>query len=507
MKMNDIILEMRHVTKKFPGVVALNDVSIDLRKGEILGIVGENGAGRSTLMKVLSGTYTSREYEGEVWLEGKKQIFNSVADGRNTGIAMIYQEVSAFLDSSIAENIYVGNQPGSMFVDYKKMYDDTQKLLDMVGIEAGPKTVVRKLNSGQLQMLAILRGISTNPKILVLDEPTTALTDKEVDVLMNFLVDLKKKGVSCIYISHKMEEIYRICDRITVIRDGNVIETRETKEWNNRDELIQAMIGRKIENMYVKTPREPGEVVMEVKDLVVPHPTIRDRNIVNHVSFKLRKGEILGIGGLVGAGRSEILEGIFGKLTEGVSKTVLINGKEVNITSPKDAIASGIGFVTEERKLTGFVDTMSILHNTSLPSLPWLPKKLFIDKKTEKEQVMKQFTDMRVKAPSVNSMVANLSGGNQQKVILGKWLMKNPDILFIDEPTKGIDVGTKADFYKILDDLANEGMSIVMISSDMPELVSVSDRVLVMSNGNMTGELNASEIDQANVMRLAIAGE
>ena len=209
----------------------------------------------------------------------------------------------------------------------------------------------------------------------------------------------------------------------------------------------------------------------------------------------------------MGAGRSEILEGIFGKLTEGVSKTVFINGKEVNITSPKDAIASGIGFVTEERKLTGFVDTMSILHNTSLPSLPWLPKKLFIDKKTEKEQVMKQFTDMRVKAPSVNYMVANLSGGNQQKVILGKWLMKNPDILFIDEPTKGIDVGTKADFYKILDDLANKGMSIVMISSDMPELVSVSDRVLVMSNGNMTGELNASEIDQANVMRLAIAGE
>ena len=505
--MNDVLLEMRHVTKKFPGVIALNDVSIDLRKGEILGIVGENGAGKSTLMKVLSGTYTSREYEGEVWLDGKKQEFNSVADGRETGIAMIYQEVNAFMDSSIAENIYVGNQPGKLFVDYRTMYEETQRLLDMVGIEATPKTIVRKLNSGQMQMLAILRGLATNPKILVLDEPTTALTDKEVDVLMDFLTNLKKQGVSCIYISHKMEEIYRICDRVTVIRDGNVIETRDTLDWSNQNELIQAMIGRNIENMYAKTPRTPGEPVLEVRDLTVPHPTIKNRNIVNHVSFTLRKGEILGIGGLVGAGRSEILEAIFGRLTEGVSKTVLINGKEVNINSPKAAIANGLGFVTEERKLTGFVDTMSILHNTRLPSLAYLPGKLFINTKAEKEQAMKQFDDMRIKAPSINSMVSNLSGGNQQKVILGKWLMKNPSILFVDEPTKGIDVGTKADFYKILDNLANAGISIIMVSSDMPELVSVSDRVLVMSNGNLTGELSGEEISQANVMQLAIAGE
>ena len=387
------------------------------------------------------------------------------------------------------------------------MYEETQRLLDMVGIEATPKTIVRKLNSGQMQMLAILRGLATNPKILVLDEPTTALTDKEVDVLMDFLTNLKKQGVSCIYISHKMEEIYRICDRVTVIRDGNVIETRDTLDWSNQNELIQAMIGRNIENMYAKTPRTPGEPVLEVRDLTVPHPTIKNRNIVNHVSFTLRKGEILGIGGLVGAGRSEILEAIFGRLTEGVSKTVLINGKEVNINSPKAAIANGLGFVTEERKLTGFVDTMSILHNTSLPSLAYLPGKLFINTKAEKEQAMKQFDDMRIKAPSINSMVSNLSGGNQQKVILGKWLMKNPSILFVDEPTKGIDVGTKADFYKILDNLANAGISIIMVSSDMPELVSVSDRVLVMSNGNLTGELSGEEISQANVMQLAIAGE
>lgn len=505
--MGNVLLEMRHVTKRFPGVIALNDVSIDLKKGEVLGIVGENGAGKSTLMKVLSGTYTSREYEGEIWLDGQKKVFNSVADGRSTGIAMIYQEVSAFLDCSIAENIFAGNMPGSgPFVDYKTMYAETQKLLDMVGIESSPKTTVRKLNAGQLQLLAILRGISTNPKILVLDEPTTALTDKEVDILMGFLEKLRNDGISCIYISHKLEEIYRICDRVTVIRDGNVIETRETKDWEE-SRLIEAMIGRKIENMYYKTPRQFGEPVLEVEDLVSPHPTIKNKNIVDHVSFKLRKGEILGIGGLVGAGRSEILEAVFGKTTEGVQKKVKIHGKEVHINSPEQAIAAGLGFVTEERKLTGFVDTMNILHNTSLPSLNYLPHKRFIDRKEEMRQVMEQFEHLSVKAPSVHSMVYNLSGGNQQKLILGKWLMKNPDILFIDEPTKGIDVGTKSDFYKILDDLANRGMSIIMVSSDMPELISVSDRVLVMSNGVLTAELTGKDISQVNVMRAAIAND
>lgn len=498
--MSEVLLEMRHVTKKFPGVIALNDVSIDLRKGEILGIVGENGAGKSTLMKVLSGTYTSKEYEGEVWLEGKKQEFNSVADGRHTGVAMIYQEVSAFMDASIAENIYVGNQPGKGFVDYKKMYQDTQKLLDMVGMETSPKTIVRKLNSGQLQMLAILRGMATNPKILVLDEPTTALTDKEVDVLMNFLSDLRKKGVSCIYISHKLEEIYRICDRITVIRDGNVIETRDTKGWSDQDELIQAMIGRKIENMYVKTPRKPGEVVLEVKDLVVPHPTIKNRNIVNHVSFQLRKGEILGIGGLVGAGRSEILEAVFGKTTEDVQKTVLIKGKEVHIGSPKDAIENGIGFVTEERKLTGFVDTMSILENTSLPSLPDIPGKLFIDKKTEREEAYKQFEDLRIKAPSMESMVVNLSGGNQQKVLLSKWMFADPEVLILDEPTRGIDVGAKYEIYGIMNDLVAQGKSVIMISSEMPELLGMCDRIYVMNEGRMVAEMPAAEATQEKIM-------
>ena len=502
--MQDTILEVKHVTKKFPGVIALNDVSIDLKRGEILGIVGENGAGKSTLMKVLSGTYTHSEYEGEIWVNGEKKNFNSVADSRDAGIAMIYQEVSVMYDSTVAENVFVNNLPGKgPFVDYKKLYADTQALLDEVGLNVSPKDIVRILNSGQLQLMAIVRGIVAHPNILIFDEPTTALTDAEVEILMGYLNRLRDQGISCIYISHKLEEIYRICDRVTVIRDGCVIKTKPTNEWE-QDDLIENMIGRKTGNMYAKTPRQFGEIVLEARDVVVPHPTIRNRNIVDGVSFQLKKGEILGIGGLVGAGRSELLEAIFGKNTEGVHKTVFVNGKETTIHAPEDAIKAGIGFVTEERKTSGFIPTMNILHNVSLPSLNNLPHRIFLDRKAEKEGVDKQFTDLRIKAPSTASMVANLSGGNQQKVILGKWLMKHPQILFIDEPTKGIDVGTKAEFYHILDDLANDGMSIIMVSSDMPELIGVSDRVLVMCEGKITAELVGDRITQTNVMKAAI---
>lgn len=502
--MSGMLLEMRHVTKRFPGVIALNDVSIDLEKNEILGIVGENGAGKSTLMKVLSGSYVSREYDGEIWLDGERKLFNSVADAQKAGIAMIYQEINIMPESSIAENIFVGNLPGRGLVDYKKLYADTQKMLDEVGITSSPKTIAKKLNSGQMQLLSILRAMAAEPKILVLDEPTSALTDTEVDILMNFLADLKKKGVSCIYISHKLEEIYRICDRVTVIRDGSVVSSKNIDEWTS-DAMIEDMIGRKMENMYLKNRRNIGQTVMRVEDMVVPHPTHKNRNIVNHVSFELKRGEILGIGGLVGAGRSEILEAVFGKITEGVQKKVIVDGREVKINSPRDAISAGIGFVTEERKLTGFVQTMNILHNISLASLKDIPKRFFIDRKAEREAARRQFGSLKIKAPSMNTMVANLSGGNQQKVILAKWLMKRPQILFIDEPTKGIDVGTKAEFYKILDELAGEGISIIMVSSDMPELISISDRVLVMSNGELTGEFMGEEITQKNIMKAAIA--
>lgn len=502
--MNKTILEMKHVTKKFPGVIALNDVSIEVKKGEILGIVGENGAGKSTLMKVLSGSYTGREYDGEIWVNGVKQTFMSVADAKKVGIEMVYQEVNAMYETSVAENIFVGNLPGKRFIDYKKLYRDTQELLNQLGIPVSPKVPAGMLNSGQLQLMSIVRAMAANPQIMVLDEPTTALTDSEVDILMKFLEKLRAGGVSCIYISHKLEEIFRICDRVTIIRDGEVVNTGGMDDYTN-DTLVEGMIGRKVENMYVKSQHEIGAPVLEVKNLYVPHPTIEGRNIVNDISFTLQKGEILGIGGLVGAGRSEALGAVFGQLTNGVRKEVLIDGKEVVINSPGEAIKAGIGFVTEERKRTGFVQTMSIRENLSLISLYDLPGKYMIDRKVESERSKTIFERMRVKAPGMNTMVVNLSGGNQQKVVLGKWLMKGPRILFIDEPTKGIDIGAKAEFYKIMDELVGAGVSIIMVSSDMPELISISDRVIVISNGRITGEFTRDQVTQTNVMKAAIA--
>ncbi len=501
--MGDTILEMKHVTKKFPGVLALNDVSINVKKGEILGIVGENGAGKSTLMKVLSGSYAKKEYDGEIWIDGKEQIFMSVADAKKNGIEMVYQEVNAIYDASVAENIYVGNLPGKCFIDYKKLYSETKDLLEQLQLPVSPQTLARHLNSGQLQLMSIVRAMVAKPKIMVLDEPTTALTDSEVNILMNYLEKLRNEGVSCIYISHKLEEVFRICNRVTIIRDGCVITTGNIEDFNH-DTLVEGMIGRKVENMYAKTKHAIGEPVLEVNNLLVPHPTIEHRNIVNGISFQLRKGEVLGLGGLVGAGRSETLGAIFGQITKGVKKEIRINGTKVTVNSPEDAIKAGIGYVTEERKLTGFVQTMSIKENLSLVCLPQLPKKLFIDRKVEEVETKSIFKRMRVKAPSMETMVVNLSGGNQQKVVLGKWLMKNPKILFIDEPTKGIDVGAKAEFYKIMDELVEAGVSIIMVSSDMPELISMSDRVIVLNEGEITGEFSNDEITQTNVMKAAI---
>lgn len=502
--MGDTILKMKHVTKKFPGVIALNDVSIEVKKGEILGVVGENGAGKSTLMKVLSGSYTNKEYEGEIWIDGEKQTFMSVADAKKIGIEMVYQEVNAMYEASVAENIFIGNLPGKGFVDYKKLYRVTKELLQQLGMTISPETIAGNLNSGQLQLMSIIRAMTAKPQIMVLDEPTTALTDSEVNILMNILEKLSEEGVSCIYISHKLEEIFRICDRVTIIRDGCVVSSGNIEKFTN-DALVEGMIGRKVEKMYTKNSHETGDPVMEVKNLYVPHPTIDSRNIVDGISFNLKKGEILGIGGLVGAGRSETLGAVFGQLTKGVKKEVKINGTEVVINSPKDAINAGLGFVTEERKRTGFIQTMSIKENLSLICLADLPRKYFIDKQVEAEKTNAVFERMLVKAPSLETMVVNLSGGNQQKVVLGKWLMKNPAILFIDEPTKGIDVGAKAEFYKIMDELVEMGVSIVMVSSDMPELISISDRVIVLNEGRITGEFCSNEITQINVMRAAIA--
>lgn len=506
--MGEYILELKNVTKRFPGVIALKDVSLSLKKGEVLAICGENGAGKSTLMKVLSGNYCTGQYDGEIWMDGEKVDFTSVKVAEDHGIEMVYQEINVMLDSSVAENIFVGNLPlkgKSSFVDFKKLYADAKVMMDKVGLNADPKQNVRGMNSGQMQMISIARALSRNPRIIVLDEPTSALSDRETEILMESVDRLRSEGVSFLFISHKMDEIFQIADRVTVMRDGSVIFTEEVRN-TTRDQLITGMIGRKLENMYPKVKAEIGDEVLRVEHLTVPHPTNKGQNIVSDISFSLKRGEILGIGGLVGSGRSEALSAIFGYLNRRVEKQVYVRGSEVKIHSPGDAIRLGLGYVTEERKQTGFIWMHSITQNLVLADLKEITKRSgFIDKKKEASLAKKMFDKLSVKAPSMETMMVALSGGNQQKVVVGKWLLASPSILFVDEPTKGIDVGTKAEIYTILCDLAQTGVSIILVSSDMPELVSMSDRVLVFSGGKITGELSGDEITQENVMRAAVA--
>lgn len=503
--MSEYILEMKHVTKRFPGVIALRDVSISLASGEVLAICGENGAGKSTLMKILSGSYTSKEYEGEICIDGTPVEFTSVAVAEKCGIEMVYQEINVMLDASIAENIYVGNLPQKgMFIDYKMLYQDTAVMLEKIGLDLDPRQTVRGLNSGQMQLIAIARALSKNPRIMVLDEPTSALTDTETDILMNTIEALRKEGISFLFISHKLDEVYRIADRVVVMRDGAVVRSDPVSNVN-ASALVEAMIGRTIENMYPKDPAEIGEEVLRVAHLTVPHPSNKGQNIVEDISFNLRKGEILGIGGLVGAGRSEVLSAIFGYITRGVTKEIYVRGKKTNIASPLDAIKAGMGYVTEERKQTGYIWVHSIRENLTLASLDQFTNHQFLDKDKERKLAQQMFDRLAVKAPSLETMLVNLSGGNQQKVVVGKWLLSQPSILLIDEPTKGIDVGTKAEIYKIMNELTHNGVSIIMVSSDMPELVSMSDRCLVLSNRHITGELVGEQITQTNVMKAAIA--
>lgn len=503
--MSNILLQMKNVTKRFPGVVALKNVNLELVKGEILGICGENGAGKSTLMKVLSGSYRPDEYEGQIIFEDTPVTLSSVSIAEKYGIEMISQEISIVPTCTVAENLFIGHMPGKgLFVDYRSMYAKTQEILDYIQLDVSPKDLVSKLNSGQIQMLSLMRAYVKNPKILVLDEPTSALTDNETELLMSILNELRGKGVSCIYISHKLNEVFRICDRILVLRDGETISCHKVSEVNTNT-LIENMIGRKVESLYPKGKADIGGEVLRVEGITVPHPMIKGKNIVENISFSLRKGEILGIGGLVGAGRSEILGAIFGQFTNNVTKKVFIKGNEVLIQNPSDAIEAGIGFVTEERKRNGIIAILSIRENIAIASLKELSNRIFMNEKVEKQRVQSKVDQLRIKAPSMKTPLYSLSGGNQQKAVVGKWLLKNPEILLVDEPTRGIDVGSKAEIYKLMSEMTQNGISIIMVSSDMPELVNISDRCIVISNGRITGEFTGDEITDEAVMRAAIS--
>lgn len=499
---NQYVLEMKNITKRFPGVLALDQVSFQVRKGEIHALCGENGAGKSTLMKILSGSYSESSYEGEIVVNGNVCHFQSPADSEKMGIGMIYQEISMHLDLSIAENIFLGRWPKkSGRVDWKKLNADAKKYLNMVGLSEEPDTILRQLGASQQQLVSIARALSKNPQILVLDEPTSPLTSKEADKLFDILHQLRDMGIACILITHKMDEVFLHSDSVTVIRDGKSISSRLLKDTTS-DEIIKDMVGREITNFYPKEIVEIREPILEVRDFTVRHPSIPDRTIIDNASFTLHKGEILGMAGLVGAGRSEFVNAIFGK-DKKVKGVTIVEGKEIDIKTPADALRAGIALVTEDRKADGIVAGMSICDNITMPNLKAISKNGILNLKEEETYSKKYFDSLKIKAPSLDSLLQQLSGGNQQKVILAKWMARAPKILILDEPTRGIDVSTKYEIYKIMVNLARQGVGIIMISSELPELMSMSDRIMVISNNSIAGVLESADFSQEEIMSLS----
>lgn len=497
-----VIYKISNVTKEFPGVTALDSIDLEFKEGEIHAVVGENGAGKSTLMNILSGVYTPTE--GSLEFDGKPVKFNSPLAAQQHGIAMIHQELSLSGSLSIAENIFQARLPKkkSGFLDKKKLYSETYELLKQVGLEAfDPSTIVRNINVSQQQMVEIAKALSMNARLLILDEPTSSLTLGETERLMNIMRRLKAQGITMLFITHKLDEVMEISDRFTVFRDGCKIGTKVTKE-STMEEMITMMVGRQYSKRYEREKYMSKEDYANAKPVLeVDHLSVKPK--VQDVSFKLYEGEILGITGLVGAGRSEVLQAVFGadKYDEG---TIKVNGKEVNMYYTSEAIKHGIGLVPEGRKQQGILAQLSVKHNISSVNLGKLRGKLgFLSPKKEHEKVIDYVNKLSVKTPTLTQRITKLSGGNQQKAIIARWLMNNPKILFLDEPTQGIDVGTKTEIYKIIDNLSKDGLSIIMVSSEMPENISLCDRIIVMYEGRVTGEVLHDEANEDIIMTYA----
>ena len=494
-------LELKGVCKSFPGVKALDNVQLSLRPGTVHALMGENGAGKSTLMKCLFGIY--RMDAGEVILDGKKIEINNPDEAMKYGIAMVHQELQPVPARSVAENLYLGRFPTKGFgpfkmIDHKTMYAETERWLKEVKMDFDPKAQLGTLSIGQMQSVEIAKAVSQQAKVVIFDEPTSSLSDNEVEALFRIMNDLRDKGVAMVYISHKMDEIKRIADDITIMRDGTYVGTWPAAELST-DQIIAKMVGRELTNVYPPKENKPGEVIMEVKDLCSIH-----EKSFQHVSFELRKGEILGFGGLVGAQRTELMEGIFG--IRGIaSGEIYMHGKKTRIKHPIDAMNAGIGLITEDRRGNGIFGCLSIKDNVGVSVYnKYLKAGFVLDHKKINTVVDDSIKKLRIKTPSMKEHIANLSGGNQQKVIVSRWLANDPDVLIMDEPTRGIDVGAKHEIYEIMNDLAKQGKAIIMISSEMAELLGMSDRVCVMCNGRLTGEITEKEeMSQANVMQFA----
>ena len=502
--MAKILLEMKNITKTFPGVKALDNVNLKVEEGEIHALVGENGAGKSTLMNVLSGIYAYGTYEGDIIYNGEVCKFHNIKDSEGKGIVIIHQELALVPEMTIGENMYLGNEQGKKFaIDWSKTYGEADKYLKQVGLQESSRTLIKDIGVGKQQLVEIAKALAKNAKLLILDEPTSSLNESDSQALLDLMLEFKKQGMTSIIISHKLNEVAYVADKITVIRDGSTIETLDkTKDTFTEDRIIKGMVGRELTDRFPKREKKNiGDIALEVKNWTVHHQVYSDRKVVDNVSMYVRKGEVLGISGLMGAGRTELAMSIFGKsYGNDISGELYIDGKEVKLHSVQDAIEHKIAYVTEDRKGNGLILSNPIRVNTTLANLAGVSSHGVIDKDKEIAVAEEYRQKLRTNCPSVEQNVGNLSGGNQQKVLLAKWMFAEPDVLILDEPTRGIDVGAKYEIYCIINELVAAGKSVIMISSELPEVLGMSDRIYIMNEGRIVGELSSEEATQELIM-------
>jgi ABC-type sugar transport system ATPase subunit len=506
--MSDAVLKMEHIVKEFGGVRALDDVTFEARAGEVLALMGENGAGKSTLMKVLGGVWPYPSYLGDIFIKGDKQRFRSTREAMDAGIAVIHQELNLISELTVAENIFLDRQPANSFgaIDWRRMNDDAAVVLRELGIlDIEPTDRVKHIAVGKQQMVEIAKALSKRARILILDEPTSALSDKEVTELFRVIRGLRQAGVCMCYISHKMEEISQIADRIVVLRDGRTIGEATAISEITLDRIIERMIGRELKEMYPHDARQRGEKILEVNNLAVDHPSLPGTRKVKDVSFSAYRGEILGVSGLMGSGRTTLASAIFGAYPEATHGDVLVDGKKINIRSPADAIKNGIALLTEDRKALGLFLGQPITFNTTISSLQTVssPPLGVIDRNEERALTERYIAQLGVKAAGAGAIVGTLSGGNQQKVLFARWLNASPKLLILDEPTRGIDIGAKVEIHRLLNQLAGQGTAIIIISSELEEVLGMSDRVLVMNEGRIVQEFSRQQASREAVMAAA----
>jgi ribose transport system ATP-binding protein len=500
-----VLLAVKNITKRFPGVIALNDVSMELHRGKVNAIIGENGAGKSTLMKILSGVYC--DYEGTIFYNDRPVSFTGVRDAQACGIAIIHQELNLVPYLSIRENIFLGREIETRWglLDKKAMITKTRSLLQRLNLDIHPETLVSELKVGQQQVIEIAKALLTDSDVIIMDEPTSAISDKEVNVLFEIINDLKKENKTIVYISHKLDELFKIADRYVVMRDGCSIESGDMKQIDH-DRLIEKMVGRQIQIVHRKNEGQANtEELFRVENICLRHPVKKDENILENISFHVNKGEIVGLFGLMGAGRTELMETLFGMHPRNASGNIYVNGKTVKLHLPSDAIKAGIALVPEDRKKNGLILGMDVRSNISLTTLNDLEQAGFLNNQKEGALSGKYVSELKIKTASDRQAAKNLSGGNQQKIVLAKWLAKKPKLLLLDEPTRGVDINAKNEIYKLILQLAVAGLGIIMVSSELPEILSVSDRILVLSEGSLTAEIPISEATENSILKAAIS--